>query len=104
MWNQIFSRFADDSTSIKLNASDIHAPTAVTSVTGDTLRSGLMTVYIWAGIICVVVIIIGGIRYATSAGDASGIQTGKNTITYALVGLVVIIMAAAITQFITGKF
>lgn len=93
--------FADDTT-IKLNASDINAPTV--SATGDTLRAGLTTVYIWAGIICVIILIIGGVRYATSAGNASGIQSGKNTIMYALVGLVVVIMAAAITQFITGKF
>ena len=92
--------FADSP--IKLNASDIKAPTV--SATGDTLRAGLGTVYLWAGIVCVIVIIIGGLRYTTSAGDSSGIQSAKNTILYGIVGLVIILTAAAITQFITGKF
>ncbi len=87
---------------IKITADDIQAPKI--NATGDTLRAGLGTVYLWAGIVCVIVMIIGGIRYTTSAGDSSGIQSAKNTIMYGVVGLVVILMAAAITQFITGRF
>lgn len=51
-------------------------------------------------IISVVVIIISGIRYATSAGDASKIAAAKNTLLYAIVGLVVSVFAYAIVWFV----
>lgn len=70
------------------------------SVTGDTLGNALGLVYFIAGIVCVIVIIVGGIRYTTSGGDSSGLTSAKNTIVYALVGLLFVLMAAAITQLI----
>lgn len=52
------------------------------------------------GAVSVIVIIVGGIRYVTSAGDSSGITGAKNTILYAVVGLVVAFMAYAIVNFV----
>lgn len=56
------------------------------------------------GIIAVIMIIIGGIRYTTSNGDASSTKGAKDTILYAVVGLVVAIMAFAIVNFVVGAF
>ena len=56
------------------------------------------------GAIAVVMIVIGGIRYATSGGDASGIKGAKDTILYAIVGLVVAILAYAIVNFVLDAF
>lgn len=56
------------------------------------------------GAICVIVIIIGGIRYATADGDAGKISQAKNTILYAVVGLIVALLAYAITFFVTAQF
>jgi len=56
------------------------------------------------GIISVIMIIIGGIRYTTSNGDASGIQSAKNTILYAVVGLVIALLAFAIVNFLVSQF
>lgn len=56
------------------------------------------------GAIAVIVIIIGGIRYATSNGDSSQTKAAKDTILYAVVGLVVAIIAYAIVQFILTAF
>ena len=56
------------------------------------------------GAIAVIMIIIGGIRYATSNGDSSQLQSAKNTILYAVVGLVIAILAYAIVQFIIEQF
>lgn len=50
-----------------------------------------------AGIV-VLFIIIGGFLYITSAGDEKKAEQGKNTITYAVVGLVVILLAYTIAQ------
>ena len=56
------------------------------------------------GAIAVIMIIIGGIRYTTSNGDSSSIQGAKNTILYAVVGLVVAILAYAIVNFVIDAF
>lgn len=56
------------------------------------------------GIVAVVMIIIGGIRYVVSGGDSKATGDAKNTILYAVIGLVVAIMAYAIVHFITSRF
>lgn len=56
------------------------------------------------GAIAVIMIIIGGIRYTTSNGDSSAITSAKNTILYAVVGLVVAILAFAIVNFVINSF
>ena len=60
----------------------------------------LETVYFYAGILAVVVIIIGGIFYATSMGDPGKTKRAKETIMYASIGLIVVLLAFAITEFI----
>ena len=66
------------------------------------IKNVLDTVYLWIGIIAVIVIVIGGIKYMTSTGDMQKIQGAKNTIMYAIIGLVVTLMAFAITNFVIG--
>lgn len=56
------------------------------------------------GIIAVIMIIIGGIRYVTSNGDSSQVTSAKNTILYAVVGLIVALLAYAIVNFVIGAF
>lgn len=56
------------------------------------------------GIIAVVAIIIGGIRYTTSNGDSGAIKSAKDTILYAVIGLIVAIMSYAIVNFVVGAF
>jgi hypothetical protein len=57
-----------------------------------------------AGIVCVIVIIYGGFIYTTSDGNATNVKRGKDAILGAVIGIIVVIMAFAITQFILGKF
>ena len=52
------------------------------------------------GAICVIMLIFGGIRYATSAGNATSVTAAKNTIMYALIGLVIAVLAYAIVNFV----
>ena len=52
------------------------------------------------GAISVLMIIIGGILYAVSAGDAGAVTRAKHTVTYAVVGLVVSFVAYAIVNFV----
>ena len=56
------------------------------------------------GAISVIMLIIGGIRYTTSNGDQQAVQNAKNTILYAVVGLVIAILAFAAINFVIGSF
>lgn len=56
------------------------------------------------GLISVVMIIIGGIMYTTSAGNANSITRAKNTILYSVIGLVVAFVAYAIVNWVVAQF
>lgn len=56
------------------------------------------------GAIAVIMIIIGGITYAVSAGDSGQITKAKNTILYAVIGLIVAFLAFAIVNFVVLRF
>lgn len=55
------------------------------------------------GVIAVIMIIYGGLRYITSGGDSTKITNAKNTIIYALIGLVVVALAQFIVKFVLNK-
>ena len=54
------------------------------------------------GIVSVVMIILGGISYATSQGDPGKVKKGKDTILYGIIGLIVALLAFAIVNFVLG--
>lgn len=56
------------------------------------------------GAISVIMLIIGGIRYVVSGGDSSAVTAAKNTILYAVVGIVVAILAYALVNFVISSF
>lgn len=56
------------------------------------------------GAISVIMLIIGGVRYTVSGGDSSAVQSAKNTILYAIVGIVVAILAYAVVNFVISQF
>lgn len=58
------------------------------------------TLLLLIGIVAVIYIIIGGYKYITANGDASKIGSAKNTIMYAVIGLVVAMAAYAIVTFV----
>ena len=55
------------------------------------------------GILAVVVIILGGIQYMTSNGDAGKVKKAKDTILYGVIGLIIVILSAAIVNFVIFK-
>lgn len=52
------------------------------------------------GLAAVIIIIIGGVNYMTSSGDAGKVKKAKDTILYGVIGLVVCILAFAIVNFV----
>ncbi len=55
------------------------------------------------GIVSVIMIIIGGLKYITSSGDSNNVTSAKNTILYAIIGLVVVAFAQIIVRFVLNK-
>lgn len=55
------------------------------------------------GVIAVIMIIIGGLKYITSGGDSGNITGAKNTILYAIIGLVVVALAQIVVKFVLTK-
>lgn len=90
-------------TSITISQDDLHLSGAPQTIGHDQISSLLGMVYLVAGIVAVVAIIIGAIRFIGANGDSNQVASAKNVITYAVVGLVVVISAAAITQFVLGN-
>lgn len=56
------------------------------------------------GIISVIMIIVGGIRYTVSAGDGNAVAAAKNTILYAVIGLVIAFASYAIINWVLQLF
>ena len=71
---------------------------------GDVIPNITNTLLTAAGIIAVIMIIVGGIMYSLSAGDSKKAGTAKDTILYAVVGLVITLLAGAIVNFVLGRF
>lgn len=84
--------------------------TAVCKATGDKLfgpnsiwTNIINTLIFVTGSISVLMIVIGGLRYATSGGDQGSITSAKNTILYAVVGLILSVMGYAIVNFVLSR-
>lgn len=69
---------------------------------GDTgvFRQVTNVVLYIVGIIAVIMLIIGGIKYVVSGGDAKKVTDAKNTVLYAIIGLVICFLAFAIVNFV----
>lgn len=72
------------------------------STIGDTIKMVVQVAMYILGSIAVIMIIVGGIKYATSQGDSSSLQSAKNTILYSVIGLVVALAAYAIVSFVVS--
>lgn len=57
-----------------------------------------------AGSVAVIFIVVGAIQYSTSAGNEQSVQKAKSTITNAVIGLVIAILALGIVNFIIATF
>jgi hypothetical protein len=80
---------------------------AVTESSGTDVQSIIATVInifsLVVGVIAVIMIIIGGVKYITSGGDSGNVTGAKNTILYAIIGLVIVALAQTIVFFVLGQ-
>lgn len=97
---------ACDSISGTYNASTGECVTG--SVAGEqsinALIAKIISIFSWiVGVVAVIFVMYGGFRYITSGGDSSKVTGAKNTIVYALIGLVVAVLAQVIVQLVLNK-
>ncbi|HVA11402.1 MAG TPA: pilin [Candidatus Dormibacteraeota bacterium] len=77
--------------------------TAGTGSTTDlsSIASKIVSIFsIVVGIIAVIMIIYGGFRYITSGGDSGKVGNAKNSLIYALVGLIIVALAQLIVHYV----
>ena len=69
---------------------------------GDTgvFKQITNTILYIVGVIAVIVLIIGGIRYLISGGDSKKVTDAKNTVLYAIIGLIIALLSFAIVNFV----
>ena len=75
-----------------------------TTDAGEIIQTIVRVLLFLIGAVSVIMIIIGGIRYTTSNGDASQAKAAKDTILYSVVGLIIAIMAYAIVRWVVSVF
>lgn len=70
---------------------------------GSTIESVINILSYVVGIIAVIMLIIGGIKFVTSQGDSSSTNSARNTVIYAVVGIIVVVLAQAIVRFVITR-
>lgn len=69
----------------------------------DIIKVVINILSVVVGVVAVIMIIFGGLKYITSGGDSSNVSSAKNTIIYAIVGLVIVALAQFIVRFVLDK-
>jgi hypothetical protein len=69
----------------------------------DNIFKGVTSALIFIiGAVSVIMIIVGGLRYVTSNGDAKQAEAARNTIMFSVIGIIMAIASFAIVSFVVG--
>ena len=77
--------------------------TTNTTSANTLIKNIVNTMLFLVGVLSVIMIIYGGIQYVISVGDSGKVAKAKNTIIYAIVGLIVAILSYAIVNFVISQ-
>ncbi len=93
--------YADTAANVGVNAAQ-PAGTPTDLMAQIKVITNLMILFI--GVVSVIMLIVGGFRYVLSAGDSKNTTAAKDTILYAIIGVVVALLSYAIMNFVLGQF
>lgn len=79
------------------------ANTSPSDKVNSIIRTVINIFSLIVGVVAVIMIIIGGLKYITSSGESSNLSAAKNTILFAIVGLVIVVLAQVIVRFVLTK-
>ncbi len=86
------------------NSTDCQVDPEEAGSTVNTILSNVINIFsIVVGVVSVIMIIVGGLKYITSGGDSGNVSGAKNTILYAIIGLVIVALAQVIVNFVLGR-
>ncbi len=68
-----------------------------------TITNAINLLSLAVGVVAVIMVIIGGLRYTTSGGNQEKVKGAKNTIIYAAIGLIVVALAQIIVRFVINQ-
>ncbi len=85
---------------IDLSRKDVFSPAEHFTTLGDLVNVIVKNAFVLAGIISFVLLILGGFNFIVSAGDAKKAESGRNGVTGAVIGLLVVIGSFWIIQII----
>jgi cytochrome bd-type quinol oxidase subunit 2 len=87
---------------IDTNAGGNCGTTDGTSI-NELLRKIVNVISAIVGVVAVIMIVVGGFKYITSGGDSNNVSGAKNTIIYAIIGLVIVALAQLIVHFVLNQ-
>jgi hypothetical protein len=82
---------------------DCKAANTKANTINKTIKNAVNIISLVVGIAAIVMIIVAGLKYITSQGEASNVASAKNTLIYAIVGIVVAALAQVIVRFVLSK-
>lgn len=74
-----------------------------TDTVNDLIAKVINIFSVVVGIVAVIMIVYGGFRYITSGGDSGKVTSARNTILYAIIGLIIVALAQFVVKFVLSK-
>lgn len=69
----------------------------------NTVKTAINIITVVVGIVAVIMIIVAGAKFVTSGGDSSKVSSAKSSLVYAIIGLVIVVLAQVIVRFVLTK-
>lgn len=85
---------------LNVNDTTCEGPNDATAKINDLIRKVINILSLIVGVVAVIMIIVGGLRYITSGGSDTGVTSAKNTILYAIIGLIIVALAQLLVRFV----
>ncbi|HEX5395340.1 MAG TPA: pilin [Candidatus Saccharimonadales bacterium] len=87
---------------VNLNVNDTNCNDGgdAVSTINDLIRKTINLLSVIVGVVAVIMIMVGGFRYITSGGSDTGVTSAKNTILYAIIGLIIVALAQLLVRFV----
>lgn len=74
-----------------------------TTTLNTTVGNVVNLISVFVGVVAVIMIVVGGFRYITSGGDSTKVKSAKDTLLYAIIGLIIVALAQVIVRFVLNN-
>lgn len=94
---------AIDSARVGAGLGEADAVSGDTSDIDNVITTVVEVLSVIVGVLAVIMIIISGFKYVTSGGDAQKVASAKSTLIYAIIGIVIVVLAQVIVRFVLSS-